>query len=217
MTGPTIAVIAKEPRAGRVKTRLAPPLSLAEAARLAEASLADVLEAVALAQLPARRVVLLDGAPGPWLPGGFDIVAQRGGGLDERLANGATDLGGPVLIVGMDTPQLTAALLDGALARLAAPGVDAVVAPAIDGGYWAIGLDRPRPEALLGVPMSSPHTCAQQLIRLRSLGLQVALAPALRDVDTFADLQPVAALAPGSRFAARVAELGLGDAGREAA
>ncbi len=214
ITPATLAVIAKEPRAGRVKTRLTPPLSPVQAARLAEASLRDVLAAVALARRPARRVVLLDGAPGPWLPAGFNVVAQRGGGLAERLSNGIADLGGPVVIVGMDTPQVTPALLDDVLARLAEPDVDALVAPAPDGGYWAIGLQRADPAALLGVPMSSPHTCAAQLARLEGLGLRVAHAPALRDVDTFADVHPIAALAPWSRFAAAVAALGaLGTSG----
>jgi rSAM/selenodomain-associated transferase 1 len=205
--GPTLAVIAKQPRPGSVKTRLTPPLTPAEAAGVAEASLRDVLAAMALAQRPSRRVLLLDGAPDPWLEPGFDVVAQRGAGLDERLANGLADLGGPLLIVGMDTPQVTPELLDDALHRLARPDVDAVLAPAMDGGYWAIGLQEVCPAALLGVPMSSSRTCSAQLRRLRALGLRVALAPTLRDVDTFADLEPVAALAPASRFASAVRAL----------
>lgn len=81
----TLLVIAKEPRPGRVKTRLTPPFTPEEAAGLAEASLADTLHAVA-ATPATRRVLVLDGAPGPWLPPGFDVVAQCAGGLDERLA-----------------------------------------------------------------------------------------------------------------------------------
>ncbi|NEA25616.1 glycosyltransferase, partial [Actinomadura bangladeshensis] len=80
-----LIVIAKEPVPGRVKTRLTPAYTPCEAAALAEASLHDTLTAVAAA--PAgRRTLALDGAPGPWLPGGFTVIAQRGTGLDERLA-----------------------------------------------------------------------------------------------------------------------------------
>lgn len=72
-------VIAKEPRPGRVKTRLTPPYSPHEAAALAEAALADTLHTVA-ATPAAHRVLVLDGSPGPWLPPGIDVVRQCGGG-----------------------------------------------------------------------------------------------------------------------------------------
>src|SRR5690606_23084798 len=64
-----LLVMAKAPVAGRVKTRLVPPLSAAEAAAVAEAALADTLEAVAACGAE-RRVLALDGEPGPWLPEG---------------------------------------------------------------------------------------------------------------------------------------------------
>ena len=80
-----IMVIAKEPVPGRVKTRLTPPYTPAEAAELAEAALTDTLAAVASAPV-ARRVLALAGTPGRWLPPGFDVIGQRGGGLDERIA-----------------------------------------------------------------------------------------------------------------------------------
>ncbi|MCX3061687.1 glycosyltransferase, partial [Streptomyces sp. GXMU-J5] len=83
--GPTLLVLAKEPVAGRVKTRLTPPFTPREAAALAEAALRDTLDA-ALAAPVRRRVLVLAGEPGPWLPPGFDVVPQRGDGLDERIA-----------------------------------------------------------------------------------------------------------------------------------
>ena len=82
----TLLDIAKEPLPGRVKTRLTPPFTAREAAALAEASLTDTLRAVA-ATPATRRVLVLDGTPGPWLPPGFDVVPQGPGGLDERLAD----------------------------------------------------------------------------------------------------------------------------------
>ncbi len=68
-------MIAKEPVPGRVKTRLTPPFTPQEAARLAEAALADTLAAAAAAPV-ARRVLVLDGSPGPWVPPGFEVVPQ---------------------------------------------------------------------------------------------------------------------------------------------
>ena len=101
-----VLVIAKAPVPGRSKTRLCPPCTPEQAARVAEAALGDTLAAV-LATPGIRPVLALDGAPGPWLPPGFDVVPQRGVGLDERLACAFEDAGGASFLVGMDTPQLT--------------------------------------------------------------------------------------------------------------
>jgi len=213
---PALLVIAKAPVAGRSKTRLCPPLTPTEAAAVAEAALVDTLAAVA-ATPASRRVLVLDGVPGPWLERGFEVVPQRGDGLAARLGAAFADVGEPALLVGMDTPQLTPALLEAALARLAAPGTDAVLGPAPDGGYWAIGLRAPDPEVFAGVPMSSAGTAAAQRERLAQLGLTVGELEALRDVDTFADARAVAAQAPGTRFAAAVGALRAAqDGGRSA-
>ncbi|HEV6954788.1 MAG TPA: DUF2064 domain-containing protein [Promicromonospora sp.] len=210
MTGPqpprTVVVLAKEPVPGRVKTRLVGELTAAEAAALAEAALADTLEAVAA--LPGVRPVLaLDGTPGPWLPPGFTVVPQVSGGLDRRIAAAfdavlGTRSDGPALLVGMDTPQLAPHLRAVDFA-----GHDALLGLADDGGYWAVGLHRPDPALFHGVPMSEPVTGAAQLARLREAGLRVGLLPPLRDVDTVPDAAAVAAAAPGTRFARRWAEV----------
>lgn len=202
VTSPAVAVIAKSPRPGAVKTRLSPPLTPDQAAALAEAALTDTLAVVASLR-GVRKVVVLAGAPGPWLPSGVEVMAQRGAGLDRRLANAFVDLGGPAVIIGMDTPQLRPEQLQAALAELET--ADAVLGPAIDGGYWAIGLRRPDPDVLIGVPMSSRDTLAAQRARLRALGLEASELQTMRDVDTFADAVAVAGLAPRSRFAAALA------------
>jgi rSAM/selenodomain-associated transferase 1 len=195
----TLLVIAKEPVPGRVKTRLTPPYTPVQAAVLAESALADTLDAV-VATPARRRVLALAGKPGRWLPPGFEVIPQRGDGLDERLANAFAATDGPTVLIGMDTPQVTPALLTAASDRLG--DSDAVFGPAADGGFWLLGLRVPDPDLLLGVPMSRPDTGVHQLARLR--GLRVSTLDTLIDVDTAADAVRVAAQAPRTRFAAAV-------------
>jgi len=200
-SGTALLVIAKEPVAGRVKTRLVPPCTPRQAADLAEAALADTLHAV-LAAPAHRRVLVLDGEPGPWLPPGFDVMPQCGGGLDERLAGAFAAVSGPALLIGMDTPQLTPGLL-----TVDWEDTDAWFGPAADGGFWGLGLRRPEAALVRGVPMSTADTGAVQRARLHAAGLRIAELPRLRDVDTAADAVAVARQAPLSRFAARAREL----------
>ena len=202
----TLIVIAKTPVPGRVKTRLCPPCTPAQAAALAEASLRDTLDAAARCGA-ARRVIALDGAPGPWLPDGFEVIPQRGSGLAERLANAFADVGGPAFLIGMDTPQVRPDWLDAGLDALSERHAAFGASP--DGGYWGIGLRRPDPAVFAGVPMSEHFTGAVQRARLAMLGLATAVLRPLLDVDTFADALAVAREAPRSRFAAELAQLEL--------
>ena len=203
-----LLVICKAPVPGKVKTRLTPPCSPQQAAGIAAAALADTLAAVAAAGGPdRRRVLVLDGEPGPWIPDGFEVIAQHGDGLAGRLANAFADAGTSALLVGMDTPQLTPDLLEPALAALDAGTVDAAYGSADDGGYWVIGLAAADPRVFDGVPMSVETTGAAQRSRLSDLGYRVCDLPPLLDVDTIEDARAVAALAPGTRFAAALGDV----------
>ena len=197
-----VVILSKAPIAGRVKTRLSPPCTPSEAAAVAEACLLDTIDAVAATSAAGRRVLAIDGPVGLWCPHGFDVVPQRGGGLDERLAAAFDDVGGPVVLVGMDTPQVTPELLTHAVAQL--QDHDSVIGPAADGGYWLIGLRVANPKVFLGVPMSTDATCAAQLERLADLGLRVSVVQELRDVDTAVDAVRVAESSPWTRLAAAV-------------
>jgi hypothetical protein len=199
-------VIAKEPLPGRAKTRLTPPCTPAEAAELARAALLDTIDVVSRTPA-ARRVLVFDGDQSDWRPNGFELVAQRGDGLGERLAAAFADVGTPALLVAMDTPQLTPALLVAGVRALARPGVDAVLGPTVDGGYWGVGFARSVPAAFDGVPMSTRSTWASQRRRLDELGLRVHEQPRLRDVDTITDARAVAGAAPHTRFARAFAAL----------
>jgi glycosyltransferase A (GT-A) superfamily protein (DUF2064 family) len=194
----TLVLIAKEPLAGRAKTRLSPPLTLEQAARLAAACIDDTI--AAMAALPvSRRVLLFEGERIPDSAAAFEVIRQVAGGLDERLAALFDASSGPTLLIGMDTPQLRAAELAPALAWPS--GVDVWFGPASDGGYWAIGMREPRGDVIRGVPMSRHDTAEHQLRRLRDAGLSVGMLPVLTDVDTIADARRVAEATPHTRFA----------------
>ncbi len=204
-----LIVIAKAPVPGRSKTRLCPPCTPLQAAELAEAALSDTLAAVAAVPGERRRLLVLEGSPGDWVPDGFEVHPQRSGGLDIRLAGAFGAAGAPAFLVGMDTPQLEPRHVERGIGELERPGVDAVLGRAPDGGFWAIGLRRPDERVFEGVPMSSAATGAAQRRRLDDLGLGVTELEALRDVDTIADAHAVAADRLGSRFARALAAMGL--------
>ena len=105
-----------------------------------------------------------------------------------------------MVLIGMDTPQVTSYLIHDAAQCLVSGEADAVFGPAEDGGFWLLGLRRPDRSLLAGVPMSQPDTGRVQLDRLTSAGLRVALAPQLTDVDTIDTAEQVASLIPDSRF-----------------
>lgn len=207
MTAAQILVMAKQPEAGRVKTRLCPPLTPQQAAAVAASALEDTLDAVRQVDVD-QRVLVLDGH---FPAAGFDTIPQQNGPFSDRLAAAFVDAWAvhelPMLLVGMDTPQLTEVLLEKAIATLLSPGVDAVLGLAEDGGWWALGLRTPRPELIADVPTSRGDTGELQRRRLVDAGLSVLELPVLRDVDTLADLTEVARLAPDGRFAATIRQV----------
>jgi glycosyltransferase A (GT-A) superfamily protein (DUF2064 family) len=140
-------------------------------------------------------------------------TGQRGPDLGHRIAAAHRDAAGmlpgcPVLQLGMDTPQVDRALLADAAGPLHRGTVDAVLGPATDGGWWALGLRDPRAAAVIAdVPTSRDDTGERTVHALRAAGLRVGLLPELTDVDTAADAVTVARIAPWTRFAAAVAVL----------
>jgi uncharacterized protein len=199
-----LVIMAKSPVAGVVKTRLCPPLLPEEAARLAAASIEDTTRA-GLASSASRCVLALAGPVGAWVPPGVVVMGQGSGDLGARLGRAMADAWAaapvPMLVVGMDTPQLTPTLLDAVAETMLGAGSDVVLGPAHDGGYWAVGSRQPVPGLFATVPMSTDETYERQCRRVRSLGLRVRSVAAVRDVDDFADAVVVAGDAPGTRFA----------------
>jgi glycosyltransferase A (GT-A) superfamily protein (DUF2064 family) len=214
----TLLVVAKAPEPGLAKTRLASTVGERVAADIAAAALLDTLDAVAATPVAARVVALtgdLDAAAGAAeirrRLASFTVIPQRGNEFGDRLANAHADSadGYPVLQIGMDTPQVTAALLAVCAQRLLeAP---AVLGPACDGGWWALGVAAPAlAECLRTVPMSQPDTGQLTLKALRANGIDVTVVEQLADFDVVGDISGVRAVcAAESRFAraARVAGL----------
>jgi len=201
----TVAVIAKECVPGRVKTRLSPPLTPEGAAALAQLSLSRTLDTVRL--LPARnRVLVMDGTPAAADAEGFTVVRQATGRLDERLAAICDAATGPLLIIGMDTPQFSAEHVAPLLHdwSTGSPGLDAWIGPATDGGFWALALRRPDGALIRGVPMSTDTTGVKQLTRLLAQGLSVGTLAELADMDHFSDALDIASAIPGTDFARAV-------------
>jgi len=159
-----LIIMAKQPRAGAVKTRLCPPLTPAQAEALYSA----------------------------FLPDSFVLLPQRGANLGERLSNlpaQARALGfAAVAMISSDSPTLPPALVARAFAELARPAVDVVLGPCTDGGYYLIGLHAPQPALFTGITWSTDQVTTQTLAAAAGAGLRVALLPPWYDTDTADDL-----------------------------
>ena len=203
-----VIILAKAPLAGLVKTRLSPPLSLTAAAGLAAAALQDTIVAARQAMRPTAVVVVFDGDPSPWIPADLPTIPQCSGGLDVRLADAFdrvhADHSASMVLIAMDTPQVTPTMIDDAIVLLEADDCDAVIGPAEDGGYWLIGLRPLRVSTnessyaplFHGVPMSTDETGAGQRARLEAMGWRVRTTNSLRDIDHFFDVEAVASEHP---------------------
>jgi rSAM/selenodomain-associated transferase 1 len=193
---PAVAVMARVPGAGPVKSRLHGPLTPEQATALYRCFLLDRLDA--LAALPGIAPVVAFTPPGAraqmaaLATVGIRLVAQEGEGLTERLTRLFARLldEGHAAAVAMDSdsPTLPMAWVGEAARALAAAEADVVVGPSEDGGYYLIGLRAPHPELFEAMPWSTPAVLATTLERARGLGLAVSLLPAWFDVDTAADL-----------------------------
>jgi rSAM/selenodomain-associated transferase 1 len=199
--------MAKAPQPGRAKTRLCPPLQPAQAAELSAAFLRDITENIAL----ASRAALIDGyvayAPAGnegWFAGhladGTALVLADGSplmphdvqGFGRCLLHAAQALFargfGAVCLINSDSPTLPTAVLIQAARALAPPGERIVLGPAEDGGYYLLGMKRPRAELFADIAWSTSNVAAATHARAVALGLDVVTLPAWYDVDDAASL-----------------------------
>jgi rSAM/selenodomain-associated transferase 1 len=191
-----IAVMAKAPRAGHVKTRLVPPLTQEEAAELYRCLLLDKILQVGtlsgvdpyLAYTPPEAQAQMASLA----PQGFTLIPQVGSDLGDRLHHLSEILlgrGHPgVIIIDSDTPTLPSTYLLDALDRIQNESTDLVLGPAEDGGYYLIGLKRPCWSLFDSIPWSGPSVLSETLRRASAQRLEVATLPTWFDVDTASDL-----------------------------
>jgi len=189
---PTLLVFAKMPRAGRVKTRLVPPLTNAEAAEVGRACLNTTI--ARFAGTAARRRLLLDGTPDPELRTlcrsmRVTIARQSRGDLGARLRAAFRAERGPAIAIGSDSPTLDPLRIQEAASALATK--DVVLGPAEDGGYYLIGVRAPEAadKLLRDIPWSTSDAARVTLDRARELGLTVHLLPDWYDIDDLPSLR----------------------------
>lgn len=195
-----VAIMAKAPRQGEVKTRLVPPLSAEEAVALSRAFLRDIAENV----LSVSEIAAIDGwvaysPPGSaavfevLLPDAIRLLPSRRVGLGASLVDAAEDLiaagYGAFCLVNNDSPTLPSAVLAEAVRRLMEPGDRVVLGPAADGGYYLIGLKRAHRRLFEDIDWSSERVLRQTLDRAAEIGLATDLLPVWYDVDDVASLR----------------------------
>jgi len=189
-----VAIMAKAPRQGEVKTRLVPPLSAAEAAALGGCFIQDVAgNILAAAQIAPIAGYVAYSPPGsedlfaPLLPDGVGFLPPRRIGLGHALFDAAEDLlaagYGSACLVNADSPTLPTSALVAAAQELAAPGDRLVLGPAEDGGYYLIGLKQPHRRLFEDIAWSTGLVYRQTLDRAAEIGLDSLTLPGWYDVD----------------------------------
>ena len=211
-----LIIVGKAPRPGVTKTRLSPPLSLEQAARLYRGFLHDT---VAMALLLDWECVTVIYPPDPgahrelaaFLPSRIRLQAQRGDGLGAALA-GAFDSHfeegfDRVVLIGSDSPTLSPAFVRAACAGLRT--YDLAIGPTADGGYYLLGMTRPHLDIFEEITWSTPAVYEQTLARARACDLRILPVQEWYDIDSVVDLQRLchdlarlpAAVAPATRAA----------------
>ena len=189
-----LGVMTKVPRAGRVKTRLTPPLTGEEAAALNTCFLRDTAAAIELAagEGTARGIGVYTpvGEESEYagiLPGSFELIAQRGDLFGERLTNAAEDLFAvgfdAVCLIDSDSPTVPQSAFADAARLLSQHGDRIVFGPSDDGGYYLIGMKKLHRRLFEEIDWSTERVADQTLERAAEIGVEVELLPTWYDVD----------------------------------
>lgn len=195
-----LGVMTKAPRAGRVKTRLTPPLTPEEAAALNICFLRDTTSAIttAVSDGSARGIAVYTpvGEEAVYVdivPAYFELVPQRGGPFGERLIFAIEDLlqlgFHSVCLIDSDSPTVPEHSYSKAARILAKPGKRIVLGPSDDGGYYLIGMNKLHRRVFEEIDWSTERVCKQTIERAAEAGLEVELLPISFDVDDRATLR----------------------------
>jgi uncharacterized protein len=189
-----LAVMAKAPRPGKVKTRLCPPLTLDQSAALNICFLKDTAENLAQIAVQGSAAGLICYAPAgdealfdDLLPNSFGLVLQRGNSFGERLLFAAEDTlacgFGAVCLIDSDSPTVPAAAFEQAVAELSRPGDRIILGRSHDGGYYLIGLKHPHPAPFQNITWSTSAVYAETLAAAETAGIEVVQLPLWYDLD----------------------------------
>lgn len=192
----TLGVFVKEPIPGRVKTRLGKEIGEQLSAKLYNAFLHDFTDTVnslegidsVFAYAPATSTAvqfferLSKGRQTLWQQPETDLGSR----MQSFFADHLTD-GHPVVIVGSDSPTLPASLLQEAFLKL--EETDAVLGPAVDGGYYLIGLRQLIPEMFADIQWSQENVLFETINRLQNRNHSFSLLTPWYDIDSLADLR----------------------------
>jgi uncharacterized protein len=199
-----LAVMTKAPRAGMVKTRLVPPLTQDEAAKLNRSFLRDIADGIssAIGETATDRAAHGVGVYTPpgteadyenILPEEFFLIPQRGDHFGDRLISAAEDLFkvgfASVCLINSDSPTVPAENFSEAVELLHLPGDRIVLGPSDDGGYYLIGLKKLHREIFERIDWSTERVLDQTLQRAAEIDVEVKLLPAGYDVDDHATLR----------------------------
>ncbi|MGV9011146.1 MAG: TIGR04282 family arsenosugar biosynthesis glycosyltransferase [Flavobacteriales bacterium] len=191
---PLLLVFLRAPVLGKVKTRLAATLGKERALEIYKRLLQHTIEQGAQLGI-VRQAWYADDLPAdePCAALGFSVHQQAGADLGERMQRafdaGFADGHGPIIIIGTDLPQLSAALLREAFEALNTH--DAVIGPANDGGYYLLGLQKPCAALFQGKTWSTDTVFKRTTEDLKRLGRTWKTLPELVDIDTEEDLERV--------------------------
>ena len=195
-----LAVMTKAPQAGQVKTRLIPPLTPDEAAELNKCFLRDTTAAISGVTIhndaSGIAVYTPSGTESTYvdiLPRDFSLLPQRGVGFGERLCSAAEDLFrcgfDSVCLIDSDSPTVPAENFSKAIEFLKTCSARIVLGPSDDGGYYLIGVKKPRRELFERIDWSTERVFDQTMRRAREIGLEVKLLPPGYDIDDAASLR----------------------------
>nr|WP_255551602.1 TIGR04282 family arsenosugar biosynthesis glycosyltransferase [Granulicella sp. dw_53] len=189
-----MAIMAKAPRPGKVKTRLSPPLTPEQAAEINTCFLRDTTANIAtlaenassagvISYTPVGDEHLFDGL----LPQGYRLVPQRGDGFGERLLTTAEDLFAcgfsSVCLIDSDSPTVPREAFSMAVDALQQPGDRIVLGPSHDGGYYLIGMKRAHTEAFENITWSTDSVFAETVAAIERIGIELVTLPLWYDVD----------------------------------
>ena len=189
-----LAIMAKAPQPGKVKTRLSPPLTPHQAAAINTCFLRDTSLNIAglteethcagvISYTPLGDEHLFDGL----LPTGYCLIPQRGDGFGERLLKTAQDLFtcgfASVCLIDSDSPTVPTAAFAMAVDALRRPGDRIVLGPSLDGGYYLIGMKQAHAAPFENIAWSTAFVLSETIAAIQRIGVELVTLPLWYDVD----------------------------------